>query len=223
MPDQPLTSALPPAQQIALWADQLRDMAAVGSHFAQNIYDRDRYAAIQNMVLEMLAYAMARPLDQLEPLQTPLLSRPTPLVAGNAAVIDDDGRILLMQRSDNRQWHMPGGALEVGETPAAGVVREVLEETGVRCAPVALVGIYDSRLWDMPPFGHGQHLYKFTFLCKPLDLELEQATPSHAIETLGSGWFAEDELPEGFYEGHRQRLRDGFRLWRGEGQAHFDP
>ncbi len=223
MPDEQFILPIPPAQQIALWADQLRDISAGGSHFAQNIYDRDRYATIQQMVLEMFAYATSQPIEQLEPLCVPLLLRPTPLVAGNAAVIDDNGRILLMQRSDNEQWHMPGGALEVGETPAAGVVREVLEETGVRCTPVALVGIYDSRLWDRPPFGQGQHVYKFTFLCKPLELELEPSMPSHSIETLGSGWFAADALPEGFYEGHRQRLSDGFRLWRGEGHAHFDP
>jgi 8-oxo-dGTP pyrophosphatase MutT (NUDIX family) len=48
-------------------------------------------------------------------------------------VIDPQGRILLMQRTDDRKWAMPGGGLEVGETPAAGVVREAFEETGVRC------------------------------------------------------------------------------------------
>ena len=65
---------------------------------------------------------------------------------GDAAVIDDDGRILLVQRADNSKWAMPGGAMEVSETPAEGVVREAFEETGVRCEVVALVGVFDSRL-----------------------------------------------------------------------------
>ena len=60
---------------------------------------------------------------------------------------------------------MPGGALEVGETPAEGVLREVLEETGVHCRPVALVGIFDSRYCHTP---HPLHRYHVSFLCEPL-------------------------------------------------------
>ena len=69
-----------------------------------------------------------------------MFSRHTPLTAGDAAVIDPNGKILLMQRADDCTWSLPAGGLEVGETPVDGVVREVLEETGVRCQAVALVG-----------------------------------------------------------------------------------
>jgi ADP-ribose pyrophosphatase YjhB (NUDIX family) len=208
-----------PTEQIAFWSDRLRDMAAAGLKYAQNIYDHERYAAIQQIAVEMLALAAARPLAEIEPLREAIFSRASPLLAGTAAVIDDDGEILLMRRSDNRLWNMPGGILEVGETPAAGVVREALEETGVRCEPVALVGVYDNRLWET---GVIQHLYKFTFLCKPLDGGQVRETPSHAIETLEIGWFAEDALPDDLFAGHVQRVRDAFRVWRGEQRAFFD-
>jgi 8-oxo-dGTP pyrophosphatase MutT (NUDIX family) len=140
-------------------------------------------------------------------------------VARTAAIINDDGKILLMQRSDNQLWNMPGGILEVGETPAAGVVREALEETGVRCMPIALVGVYDNRVWESSVV---QHLYKFTFLCKPLDHGQASEPISHAVETLGSGWFAENALPDDLFIGHIQRVRDAYRVWRGEQPAHFD-
>ncbi len=211
------------AQQIALWADTLRDLSAVGLKFSQNLYDHDRYRAIQNMAIDMMAAAMDQPRAQLEPLREPLFTRPTPIVAGNAAVISTSRRLLLMQRADTRLWALPGGGMEVGETAAAAVVREVLEETGVRCEPVALVGVYDSRHWDVSPFTHAQHIYKFTFLCRPLDDGQAAGSPSHAHETLNTGWFAEDALPDDLYGGHRQRIRDAFRIWSGEGQAHFDP
>jgi ADP-ribose pyrophosphatase YjhB (NUDIX family) len=208
-----------PSEQIALWADMLRDMSASGLQYAPTVYDHDRYERIQNIAMEMLALATGQPLEQIEPLREPIFARPTPLAVGTAAIIDDDGKILLMRRSDNRLWVMPGGSMEVGETPAEGVVREALEETGVRCEPVALVGVYDSRVWDQ---GVGQHLYKFTFLCKPLGGGHAHQTPSHAHETLETGWFYEHALPDDLYQGHVRRIRDSFRAWRGEQRAYFD-
>jgi ADP-ribose pyrophosphatase YjhB (NUDIX family) len=92
----------------------------------------------------------------------------SPVVAGVAAVIDTEGNILLMRRSDNQLWAMPGGQMEVGETPAEAVVRETVEETGIRCIPKALVGVYDSRIWDK---GIPHHVYKFTFLCEPVSIQ----------------------------------------------------
>jgi ADP-ribose pyrophosphatase YjhB (NUDIX family) len=211
--------SLTPAEQIALWSDKLRDMAATGLKYAQNIYDHERYQAIQQIAIEMLALATERPLAELEPLRETIFSRASPLVAGTAAIIDDGGKILLMRRSDNRLWNMPGGILEVGETPGAGVVREALEETGVRCEPVALVGVYDNRVWETSVV---QHLYKFTFLCKPLSAGQPPEPASHAVETLEFGWFAEDGLPNDLFAGHVPRVRDAFRVWRGEQPAHFD-
>jgi 8-oxo-dGTP pyrophosphatase MutT (NUDIX family) len=208
-----------PAEQIAGWADKLRDIAAQGLQYAQNIYDHERYAAIQQMAIEMLTLAAGLPPEQIEPLRTTIFARSSPQVAAAAAVIDDGGRLLLQQRSDNRLWVMPGGTLEVGETPAEGVVREVLEETGARCEPIALVGVYDNRRWET---GVAQHIYKFTFLCRPLYDGQAAETPSHAVETLAIGWFAEDALPEGLWAGHTQRIRDSFRVWRGAARAHFD-
>ena len=215
----PQAKDMTPAEQLAFWSDKLRDMAATGLKYAQNIYDYERYQAIQQIAIEMLALATERPLAELEPLRETIFARMSPLVAGTAAIIDDDGKILLMRRSDNRLWNMPGGILEVGETPAAGVVREALEETGVRCSPIALVGVYDNRMWET---GVIQHLYKFTFLCKPLDDERSGEPISHAVETLESAWFAEDALPDDLFVGHIQRVRDAYRVWRGEQPAHFD-
>jgi ADP-ribose pyrophosphatase YjhB (NUDIX family) len=208
-----------PAEQIALWADKLRDMSASGLKYAENIYDRERYAAIQQIAIEMLALATGQSVEAIEPLRGPIFSRPTPLVAGIGAVIDPDARILLMRRSDNGLWGLPGGALEVGETAAAGAAREVLEETGVRCDPVALVGIYDSLRAGGP--ASGQHIYNITFLCRPRPGE-QVAALSHAHETLETGWFAEDALPPELWPRHVPRVRDAFRVWRGEHIAQFD-
>ena len=206
------------AQKIALWAERLRDLSASGLKHAGNVHDLERYKSIQGLAIEMLATATGKDVGTLEPLRDTLFSRPSPLVAGTGAVINRDGQILLQRRTDNGLWNMPGGQLEVGETPAAGVVREVFEETGVRCEAVALSGVYDSRVWGSL---RAQHLYKFTFLCRPLE-DTPGEAPSHAVETLETGWFPEAKLPEGLWEGHAQRIRDAYRVFHGETKAYFD-
>ena len=69
----------------------------------------------------------------------------TPKVAAFGAVFDGQGRVLLMQRSDNRLWAMPGGMVEVGETAAQAAEREFWEETGVHVRAERLLGIYDNQ------------------------------------------------------------------------------
>ena len=206
-----------PAEQIALWADKLRDLSATGLEYSNNDYDIDRYETIQELAIEMLALATAKPIETILPLKSTVFSRMSPVVAGAAAVIDREGRLLLMRRSDNHLWAMPGGQMEVGETPADAVVRETFEETGIRCIPIALVGVYDSRIWDK---GIAHHVYKFTFLCEPQDEQSNEPFDTH--ETLEIRWFAEDNLPADLYEGHYKRISDSYRVKNGSLQAHFD-
>lgn len=206
------------AEKFALWADKLRDISALGLHFTKNVYDQAHYKTVQDIAMEMHALATDTPVADFEPLRDTVFSRPTPLVVGDAAVIDDEGCILLIRRADSGLWAMPGGALEVGETPAEGVVREAFEESGVRATPVALVGVFDSRLCGTIS---RHHLYQFVFLCRPLNGH-EAALPTHALEVLGAEWFAEDALPSNIDPGHVTRIPHAFRIWRGEGAAFFD-
>jgi ADP-ribose pyrophosphatase YjhB (NUDIX family) len=208
-----------PAQQLTLWAESLRDIAAAGLLHSQNIHDREAYRAIQTIALEMAPMDRDGAPAAMEPLPAPLHPRrPPPLVGADAAVIDDAGHMLLIRRADNGLWAMPGGFLAVGETPAQGAAREALEETGVRARAHTLVGVFDSRLCATPGPWHLLHL---VFLCQPLE-HGAAATPSHAVETVDQGWFREDELPADLDPGHRVRIPEAFRVWRGDGRAGFD-
>lgn len=206
-----------PSQQIALWADRLRDLSALGLEHSPNIYHRNHYRTVQDIAMAMLAFSTDRTLAQVEPLRGTIFSHPTPLTGGDAAVIDDEGRILLIQRSDNGKWAMPGGAMEVGETPAEGVQREALEETGIRCRAVAAVGVFDSRFCSTQS---PHHLYRFVFLCEPLSREIE--TPTHASEVLKVDWFTEYSLPEDLDPGHRPLIPEAYRVWHGDRRVFFD-
>jgi ADP-ribose pyrophosphatase YjhB (NUDIX family) len=83
-----------------------------------------------------------RRIEHLNDPQAPSANSLVP--AASAIVVDDAGRILLHRRTDNALWSIPGGAMEVGESIAQTVVREVKEETGLDVAPERLVGVYSN-------------------------------------------------------------------------------
>jgi ADP-ribose pyrophosphatase YjhB (NUDIX family) len=64
--------------------------------------------------------------------------------AASTVVADDRGAILLIRRSDNDLWTIPGGAMEPGESIAETAVRETKEETGLDIELDRLVGIYSN-------------------------------------------------------------------------------
>jgi ADP-ribose pyrophosphatase YjhB (NUDIX family) len=75
--------------------------------------------------------------------QQPGAPKANSLVPGASAIVaDNQGRILLLCRSDNGRWALPGGTMEVGETIAEAIAREVQEETGLDVEPERIVGVY---------------------------------------------------------------------------------
>ena len=60
-----------------------------------------------------------------------MIPAPRHSVSVAAVVVDDTDRVLVIRRRDNGAWQLPGGVLELNETPEDGMRREVSEETGV--------------------------------------------------------------------------------------------
>src|SRR3982750_2839071 len=63
-------------------------------------------------------------------------------VAG--VVVNEAGRVLVIQRRDNGRWEAPGGILERDKTFEEGVAREVAEQTGVTVEVDRLTGVYKN-------------------------------------------------------------------------------
>jgi ADP-ribose pyrophosphatase YjhB (NUDIX family) len=75
----------------------------------------------------------------------PNAPRANSLVPGaSGIVVDDEGKILVLRRSDNARWALPGGAMDIGESIAQTVTREVREETGLEVEPLYIVGVYSD-------------------------------------------------------------------------------
>jgi ADP-ribose pyrophosphatase YjhB (NUDIX family) len=99
----------------------------------------------------------------------PNAPKPNSLVpAASAIVVDNKGDILLIRRSDNRLWSIPGGKMEIGESLSEAVVREVQEETGIQTRPIRVIGIYSSPR-NVVAYEDGEVRQQFSicFECEP--------------------------------------------------------
>ena len=85
---------------------------------------------------------MGRRIDYYDDPDAPAASRIVPSV--NVVVTNDAGEILLIRRSDNDNWAIPGGGIDLGESVAEAAVRETREESGIDCQITGLVGIYSD-------------------------------------------------------------------------------
>jgi 8-oxo-dGTP diphosphatase len=114
------------------------------------------------------------------------------LVFASACVRDNAGRVLWQRRSDFGWWGLPGGVLELDESLAQCVVREVREETGLTVMPQRLVGVYSSPDYDVV-YPNGDQVQQVTacFECRATGGRL-RAQPA---ETLDLAWFPLDEPP----------------------------
>lgn len=83
---------------------------------------------------------MGRRFDYYDDPDGPAANSLVPAV--NVVVGDEAGRVLMICRTDNGNWALPGGAVDLGESlPDAGV-RETLEETGIVCEITGILGTY---------------------------------------------------------------------------------
>jgi ADP-ribose pyrophosphatase YjhB (NUDIX family) len=83
---------------------------------------------------------LARRIDYFDDPAAPKANSIVP--SANAVVVNPAGELLLIHRTDNDNWSLPGGAMEPGESMTVCAVRETFEETGVHIEVVGLVGIY---------------------------------------------------------------------------------
>jgi ADP-ribose pyrophosphatase YjhB (NUDIX family) len=187
-------------------ADELRSLACMGLRFTDGEYDRERYERVLQASARLVAAADGRLPEEVAAQFHDNLSHISPVIGADAAVFRA-GSLLLIQRLDNGRWAMPGGLVEVGETLAEAVQRELWEEALVHGKAVRLLGVFDSRRWK----SHTKaQLYHVIF-----QVEVDGGQPAAGSEALDAGFFAEDNLPP-LSPGHERIVPVIFKLYRGE-------
>jgi len=139
---------------------------------------------------------------------------PTELGLSVSAMVWREQEILLMRRSDNGLWGLPGGFVELGESVAEAARREVQEETGWTVEVGRLIGVYSDPAHQVVDYGEktmgpgrGGRI-QVVNLCFHAQA-VGPGEPTTPDETLEIGFFASETLPEPFVPIHRVRIFDG--------------
>lgn len=110
--------------------------------------------------------------------------------AVTAIVRNDDGQVLLIERTDNGLWALPGGAQDLGESIVDAVTREVLEETGIRVEVTAISGTYsDPKHVIAYDDGEVRQEFSLCFHARPLGGALRPSSESRQVH-----WVEPDHL-----------------------------
>jgi len=193
-------------QTLSLIADELRALAHNNLQFTDDSYQIQRNRRVLELASQLQSLADARPPDEIRRIFSQDLGYLTPLSVVDTAVIDPDGRVLLIRRADDGLWAMPGGACDTGETPAQAAAREVWEESGYQIEVTRLLGVFDSRLVGTHA---SRHLYHLQFAAVPVAGE-----PRTSSETTEVNWFSWDLLPwNELSPGHHRRLQFVMQWW----------
>ena len=125
--------------------------------------------------------------------------RHIPFIQTGAAVIirNEEGKILLQERTDRNKWGLPGGCQDLGEDLRVTAVREAFEETGIKLDPneIELIDTLsgESRKNSYP---NGDIVYNNTSLYLA-DVSMEDASNLKGdSETKRLQFFNPDEVPE---------------------------
>jgi ADP-ribose pyrophosphatase YjhB (NUDIX family) len=169
------------------WARTLQALAQTGLTYAENPFDRERYAKLQRVAQEIYAAHTGIEAAILEQWFAVQPGYATPKVDVRGACFRD-GRLLMVRERSDGGWCLPGGWADVGDVPSEAATREVFEESGFTCQPRKLVGAFDANR-DGEPFS-AFHAFKLIFLC---ELTGGEARPDHEI--LEVGFFARDAQP----------------------------
>lgn len=122
---------------------------------------------------------MAR-IDYIDDPDAPTANSVVPSVV--AVVEDDHGRILLIHKTDNDLWALPGGGHDLGESIRETVVREVKEETGYDVEVTNIVGTYTNPRHVMAyDDGEVRQQFSICFTARLLGGELKTSSESKEV------------------------------------------
>ena len=169
------------------WAVELQSIAQAGLFYGKDKFDLERYERIREISAEMLAYKTDIPLEKVRDIFCCETGYQTPKLDTRAALFED-GKILLVRENDGK-WSLPGGWVDVDLSVMENALKEVKEEAGLDADLDFVIAVQDRDKHNLPVYA-----YK---ICKVFVMCSKKGGSFAAnSETVESGYFGLDELPE---------------------------
>ncbi len=146
---------------------------------------------------------MGERIDYLDDPEAPKANSVVP--SANVIVVNDHGEILMIRRTDNDNWAVPGGGMDLGESITDAAVRETYEETGITCKVTGLVGIYTNPRHVILYTSNGEVRQEFSivFAARPTGGELRPSSESSEPQ-----WVSPEAIPDlRMHPSMRQRIQ----------------
>ena len=130
---------------------------------------------------------MGRRIDYLDDPGAPKANSLVPSV--NSIVLNEQGEFLLICRTDNGNWSLPGGAMDLGESIRQAAIRETLEETGIESEITGISGIYTNpnHVLEYTSNGEVRQEFSIVFLAKAIGGEPTPSDESSQVHWVAPG------------------------------------
>lgn len=185
--------------------EELQAIARTGLQYTSSPYDRERYERLLALAAQAYSEVLDLPAETIRAQFTQESGVITPKVGTDAAIFNERGEILLMERADGSGWCLPCGFVEPNETPAEGIIREAREETGLEISVKRLVGVFTRK----PSPQYGPHtIVAIIHLCEIVSGEL---TLSHEGSALR--YWPIDEVQH-WHGTHEANTRAAYEVWK---------
>ena len=144
--------------------------------------------------------------ERIDYLDDPAAQKANSVVpSANVIVVNDQGEILMIRRTDNGNWAVPGGGMDLGESITGAAVRETQEETGITREITGLIGIYTNPRQVILNTSNGEVRQEFSivFTARPVAGELRPSSESSEPQ-----WVSPAAIPDlPMHPSMRQRIQ----------------
>ena len=187
--------------------NEIQAIARTGLHFTSGSYDRERYERLMELATQNYSELLNLPGEELLERFGEETGYITPKVGADAAIFNEKGEILLMERVDGTGWCLPCGWVEANEKPVDTVVREVREETGLDVEVKQFVGVFTRKA----SVRNGPHtMIAVVHLCEIVGGELTLSPEGLALQY----WLIDDM--DQWHPNHGKYARAAYKVWRSE-------
>ena len=192
---------------VEMLLDIMRATAVEGLSYTQNDYDRARYQKLLELASE--TYTSITGLNPAAIREMFLREQGviTPKVGVDIAVPNHNGEILVLQLPDGK-WCLPGGWMDVGESPFDTAQRETREEAGLQITPLGIITVGHRT-----PLHHPGEISQVNICvgAQPLPNDAE-VTLSH--EHSAYRWISDVNEVEDWRPGHKRFFDHIFRAYQ---------